>query len=97
MRRFTKKFDESYNFSNVALFPWTLNSLDKLWNGEYADRSANEWTQWESLVADLYGAIAAVGDHKLYVKTHGYKYSVDLPKQEVCSGHGLVITGLMSG
>jgi len=80
-----KKFDESYDFSNVALFPWTLNSLDTLWDGEYADRDATEWTQWESVAADLYGAIAAVGNHMLYIKTHNYKYSVDLPEQTVGS------------
>lgn len=91
MCHFTKKFDESYDFSGVALFPWTLNSLDTLWDGEYADRNANEWTQWESLVADLYGAIAAVGNHKLYVKAHGYKYSVDLPEQKVCPGHSSLL------
>jgi hypothetical protein len=78
-----EKFDETYDFSNVALFPWTLNSLDALWDGEYADRNTNEWTQWESVVADLYGAIAAVGNHKLHVKTHKYKYSVDLPEHKV--------------
>lgn len=94
MHRFPKKFDESYNFSNVALFPWTLNSLDTLWDGEYADRNANEWTQWEYLVADLYGAIAAVGNHKLYVKTHGRKYSVGLPEQKVCFQHNSSIVDL---
>lgn len=61
--------------------------MDTLWDGEYADRKADEWTQWESLVADLYGAIVAVGNHKLYVKTHGYKYAVDLPEQKVCPDH----------
>jgi len=81
--RFAGKFDESYDFSNVALFPWTLSSLDMLWNGEYADRNANEWTQWESVVTDLYGAIAAIGNHKLHIKTHKYKYSVELPQQKV--------------
>ena len=78
-----EKFDESYDFSNVVLFPWILDSLDALWNGEYADRNASEWIQWESLIADLYGAIAAIGNHKLYVKTHKHKYSVDLPEQKV--------------
>lgn len=78
-----EKFDESYDFSNVALFPWILDSLDTLWNGEYADRNANEWIQWESLIADLYGAIAAIGNRKLHVKTHKHKYSVDLPEQKV--------------
>ena len=82
-----KKFDESYDFSNVALFPWTLDSLDTLWFGEYANRNANEWAQWGSVVADLYGAIAAVGNHKLHIKTHKYKYSTDLPEQEVCFDH----------
>jgi hypothetical protein len=86
MGRFTKKFDKSYDFSNVALFPWTHNSLDTLWDGEYTDREANEWTEWESVVGDLYGAIAGVGNHKLHVKTHKYKYSVDLPEQKVYSG-----------
>lgn len=80
-----KKFDGSYDFSNVALFPWTLNSLDTLWDGEYADRNATEWADWESVAADLYGAIAAVGNHRLYIKTHNYKYSVDLPEQTVSS------------
>ncbi|KAF9787152.1 hypothetical protein BJ322DRAFT_1107230 [Thelephora terrestris] len=82
MGRFTEKFDESYDFSNVALFPWTSNSLDTLWDGEYANKQADEWTQWESVVGDLYGTIAAVGNHKLHVKTHKYKYSVDLPEQK---------------
>jgi len=59
--------------------------LDTLWHGEYADRNANEWTQWRSVVADLYGAIAAVGNHKLHIKTHNNKYSVDLPEQTVSS------------
>ena len=86
-----KKFDESYDFSNVALFPWTLNSLDTLWDGEYSDRNANEWTQWESLVAGLYGAIVAVGNSKLYVKTHEFRYSVDLPEQTVRSDRSLFI------
>ena len=86
MGRFTKKFDKSYDFSNVALFPWTPNSLDTLWDGEYTDREANEWTEWESVVGDLYGAIAGVGNHKLHVKTHKYKYSVDLPEQKAAFG-----------
>lgn len=78
-----KQFDEAYDFSNVALFPWTLDSLNTLWDGEYADRNTQEWAQWEAVVADLYGAIAAVGSHRLYVKTHNFKYSVDLPEQTV--------------
>lgn len=65
------------------MFPWTLDSLDTLWDGEYADRSANEWTQWGSVVADLYGAIAAVGNHRLYIKTHKFKYSIDISEQKV--------------
>ena len=60
--------------------------MDTLWDGEYADRNANEWGEWEAVVNSLYGAIAAVGNHKLHVKTHEYKYSVDLPKQTVSSG-----------
>lgn len=85
MLPFYEKFDERCDFSNVALFPWTLDSLDALWDGEYADRNADEWTQWRFVVADLYGAIAAVGNHKLYIKTHKFKFSVDLPVQKVGS------------
>ena len=57
--------------------------MTTLWDGEYADRNADEWTQWESVVADLYGAIAAVGNHKLHVKTYRFKFSVDLSEQTV--------------
>ena len=78
-----KQFDEAFDFSNVALFPWTLDSLNTLWDGEYADRNTQEWTRWGTVVADLYGAIAAVGNHRLYVKTHTLKHSVDLPEQTV--------------
>lgn len=73
----------------MALFPWTLDSLDTLWDGEYADKNANEWTQWRSVVADLYGAIAAVGNHRLHIKTHKFKYSIDLPEQKVNPGVAL--------
>lgn len=59
--------------------------MDALWDGEYADRNADEWTQWGSVVADLYGGIAAVGNHRLHIKTHKFKYSVDLPEQKVSS------------
>lgn len=57
--------------------------MDTLWDGEYADRNATEWMQWKSVVADLYGAIAAVGNHRLHIRTHNYKYSVELPEQTV--------------
>ena len=60
--------------------------MDTLWDREYADKNADEWTQWRSVVADLYGAIAAVGNHRLHIKTHKAKYSVDLPEQTVSSG-----------
>lgn len=59
--------------------------MDTLWDGEYANRNASEWTKWESVVASLYGAIAAVGNHRLHIKTHEYKYSFDLPEQTVSS------------
>lgn len=62
-----------------------MDSLDTLWDGEYADRNTDEWRRWESVVDDLSGAIAAVGNHAVYIKTHKFKYSIDLPEQKVGS------------
>lgn len=59
--------------------------MDTLWDGEYADRNAGEWAQWKSVVTDLYGAIAVVGNHRLHIKTHSQKYSIDLSEQTVSS------------
>jgi hypothetical protein len=52
-------------FRSVAFFPWSLNSLDILWEGGLS--APENLEGWKEMISELSGSIAVGGDGKLFV------------------------------